>query len=138
MADPHAGSGPDDHGAADTALRERMVAAGAAALRGAPDARLLIAVIPDAQASTDGPPHMAAATMVSATGQHGLLAFTGLDSLRSWSPDARPMPITVQAAARLALVNDCAALVVDVLGPRRVAITGADLTSLGQEYYGAT
>lgn len=122
---------PDD-GSADLEFRARLVTHGVTGVLGSPTARLLIAVIPDLQASTGDAPQMAAATMVNASGQRGLLAFTGLDSLTSWRADARPMPMTADAVARLARANGCVAMVIDVLGPQRVAVVEPDLQALAQ------
>jgi len=69
-------------------------------------------------------------SMISAAGHKGLLAFTGLDSMARWDPAARPVPVTGEAAAQAALDDGAQALVIDVLGPARVVVTGADLVNL--------
>lgn len=123
--EPH----PDD-GTANEHLRTALVDAGPSALLAAPGARLLLAVIPDLDIPHAEPAQMAAATMINASGLRGLLGFSGLDSLTAWRSDARPMPMAAYDAARLAVANGCAALVIDVLGPHRVAVTGRDLDTL--------
>ena len=129
MVSSTSGNAPED-GAADVRLRAALQSTGVSALLTDPDTRLLIAVIPDLDSPASAGPQMAAATMVNASGLRGLLAFTGVDSLTAWRADARPMPMPSHEVARLALANDCAAVVIDVLGPHRVAVSGADLDSL--------
>ena len=125
---------PEDDGAADPELRARIAA-------GAPDvlellrrARLLVAVVAvlDAvdDAGGDKESHMAVVSMVNAAGERGLLAFTGLDSLATWDPAARPVPVAGPQAAQAALEDGATALVIDVSGPVRLALVGADLQAL--------
>ena len=74
--------------------------------------------------------HMAVVSMVNERGERGLLAFTGLDSLRSWNPQARPVPALGRDIARAALADGAAAVVVDVQGPHRRVFAGPDLATL--------
>ena len=62
---------------------------------------------------------MAAVLMRGADGRTALLAFTGLEAMRRWDPDARPVPVSAQVAARAALQDGAAALLIDVAGPVR-------------------
>ena len=125
----------DDDGAADPAIRA-LIAQGdsvelARALR---DVRLLasvVAVVEELDASgSDKSSHMAVVSMVTADGRRGLLAFTGLDSLRAWNPDARPVPCWGRDVARAALEEGAAAVVVDVAGPGTMVLEGAALRVL--------
>jgi hypothetical protein len=75
---------------------------------------------------------MSAVLMQGRTGSTALLAFTGLDSLHTWDPGARPVPVAVPLAARAALQNGASALVVDVAGPVLLAVEDDDLRSLAQ------
>lgn len=97
-------------------------------------ARLLVAVVAVAdERSADGgdkDSHMAVVSMVNAAGQRGLLAFTGLDALRQWDADARPVPVRGADAARAALQDGADALVIDVAGPQRVVVSGPHLQAL--------
>lgn len=83
-----------------------------------------------------GPGHgggqMAAVSLRRPDGRTGLLAFTGVEPLRRWNPDARPLPLTAREAAETALGDGASALVVDVAGPVQVAVQGDDLAALGQ------
>lgn len=119
----------------------------AALASGAPDvgalltrARLVVAIVAvleeaDDVTGADKRSAMAVVSMVNARGQRGLLAFTGVDSLVAWNPQARPVPVSASDAARAALEDGAEALVIDVAGPARYAIEGAALAALagGQE-----
>jgi hypothetical protein len=63
-------------------------------------------------------------------GRVALLAVTALDSLKQWSAAARPSPVTVADAARVALAESASALLIDVAGPVRFVVETADLTEL--------
>jgi hypothetical protein len=58
------------------------------------------------------------------------LAFTGLDALQSWQPDARPVPVTLDIAAQAAENQDLAAVLIDVAGPHQLVLEGAILREL--------
>ena len=73
---------------------------------------------------------MAAVLMTGRDGRTALLAFTGAPGLTSWNPDARPVPVTARDAARAALQDDAAALLVDVAGPVLFVVEGEDLGAL--------
>ena len=98
--------------------------------------RLLVAIVADAdevdESGADKSSHMSAVSMVNSKGERGLLAFTGMDSMALWDSGARPVPITGPDAARAALDDRCAALVIDVLGPTRHVVTGNRLTFLAE------
>ena len=122
-------------GAADPAIRA-LIAQGdsvglARALRGA---RLLASVVAVAEeldeAGADKSSHMAVVSMVAADGRRGLLAFTGLDSLHAWNPDARPVPCWGRDVGRAALDEGAVAVVVDVAGPGTMVLEGPALTVL--------
>lgn len=76
---------------------------------------------------------MAVVSMVNAAGEKGLLAFTGLDALAAWDPQARPVPVPGMTAAQAALEDDATAVVIDVCGPVRRVIQGADLAALAAD-----
>lgn len=73
---------------------------------------------------------MAAVLLTGADGRLALLAFTGLEALRAWDPQARPVPVLTQLAAQSAVQEGAAALVVDVAGPIPVVVEGEDLHGL--------
>ncbi len=120
---------PADDGAADPVLRA-LLDGGCGSeeemLRALSRSRLLVAVMAVAdevaEDGSDKSSHMAVVSMVNAAGEKGLLAFTGLDSMAAWNPDARPVPVPARAAAEAALADGAQALVIDVAGPARVVL----------------
>lgn len=134
-----------DDGAADAQLRAAIaaglqpVAEGLArdlVLELLMDSRLLVAVVAVLDAvdehGGDKDSHMTVVSMVSPSGERGLLAFTGLDSMAAWDARARPVPVTGPDAARAALESGATAIVIDVLGPARHVVTGERLAFLAQ------
>jgi hypothetical protein len=64
-------------------------------------------------------------------GRRALLGFTGLDSLTSWQAESvRPVPVTLDAAAKTARAEDGVALVIDIAGPDSLVIEGDILNQL--------
>jgi len=75
---------------------------------------------------------MATVLMRGRDGRMALLAFTGLESMRRWQADARPVPVAAADAARAAVHDDAAAIVVDVAGPVMFVVEEDDLRSLAE------
>ncbi len=82
------------------------------------------------EAGGDKDSHMAVVSMVSERGEKGLLAFTGVDSMAEWNPQARPVPSLGRDLARSALDDGATAVVIDVAGPQSTVIAGAALQAL--------
>lgn len=104
------------------------------------DARLLVPVVAllgEVQHDERGLAHdkadkqsdMATVLMQGSDGRQALLAFTGQEGLTRWNPAARPVPVTVQTAAKAAVQDGAAALLVDVAGPVPLVVEGAVLES---------
>jgi SseB protein N-terminal domain len=141
MPDP---SGKPDLGAADPAVTAALAAyrdrtaEPAAVLAALAESRLLVpvvAVLDEAETTADGArieksSHMATISTTGRDGRRGLLAFTSLESLRRWKPDARPVPAPAPAVAAAALDEGASAVVVDLAGPVLFAIEGSDLAAL--------
>lgn len=130
---------PGDDGSADPALRALLdggCGSEVEMLSALAQSRLLVAVLAVAdevaEDGTDKSSHMAVVSMVNAAGEKGLLAFTGLDSMAAWNPDARPVPVPARAAAEAALADGAAALVIDVAGPARVVLPAEILPAILQ------
>ncbi|NPC99071.1 SseB family protein [Nocardioides sp. zg-DK7169] len=135
---------PDDTGEQDPRLAAALAAYAAgtgervAVLAALVGTRLLVpvvAVLGDVEIGEDGlarekSSDMAAVLMTSPDGRRGLLAFTGTEPLRTWNPEARPVPVTAQAAAQSAIQEEAAALVIDIAGPVRLAVEGNDLRAV--------
>lgn len=91
--------------------------------------------VTDSGIDTEKDSHMASVTMINSDGRRGLLAFTSIDSLREWNPDARPVPVPAQSAAQAA-IQEADALLIDIAGPGTWAIEGPGLFALadGREW----
>ena len=63
-------------------------------------------------------------------GRRALLAFTGLDALQSWQPDARPVPVTIDVAAQAAKNEELTVVLIDVAGPHPLVIESEVLSEL--------
>jgi hypothetical protein len=72
---------------------------------------------------------MAMPTLIGLDGRRAIPAFTGLDSLKRWQADARPVPVRAIAVWQTACAED-SAVVVDVAGPVAFAVEGARLAAL--------
>lgn len=133
-----------DDGAASPALTAALgawaagTASYAEALAALQAARLLVpvvAVLGEVELDEHGRAHdktsdMATVLLQGADGRLALLAFTGAEPMRAWNPEGRPVPVRTELAARSALQDGAAALVVDVAGPVRFVVEGADLERL--------
>lgn len=73
---------------------------------------------------------MATVLLQGADGRLALLAFTGTATLAAWNPEGRPVPTPAATAARAALQDGAAAMVLDVAGPVRFVVEGDDLERL--------
>lgn len=132
----------DDDGSADPRLTEAISAGDRgrllAALTGPAPARLLVPVVAllgeieytESGLATDKTSDMAVVLLTGADGRQALLAFSGIDTLRRWQPDARPMPTTPQLAATAALQEHAAAIVIDIAGPTPAVLETDDLHHL--------
>ena len=99
--------------------------------------RLLVPVVATATRPGDGrrsrigqEAEMSVVSLQAQDGRRALLAFTGLDALQSWQPDARPVPVTVDRAAQAAGSEDLTAVLIDVAGPHAFVIDGEVLGEL--------
>ncbi|MBO0844667.1 MAG: SseB family protein [Nocardioides sp.] len=138
-----------DDGAADPGLAAAL--ASYAASPGDPDrhvdvfralrsSRLLVPVVAvlgeaevdDAGLAREKTSDMATVLLTGRDGRQALLAFTGLESLTAWRPDARPVPVTAADAARSAVQEGAAALLLDVAGPTSYAVEGDLLDGLAR------
>ena len=68
----------------------------------------------------------------TADGRRAFLAFTGLDSMRAWRVDARPVPVTIDLAAKTARSEGVEVVLIDVSGPEPLAIDGEVFDDLAQ------
>ncbi len=98
------------------------------------DGRLLIPVVANLEEldehGGDKHSHMATVTITDDAGHKALVCFTGVDSVKAWREDARPIPVAGIEAAQAALQDDCDALLIDMGGPVRFALSGTGLWAL--------
>lgn len=97
--------------------------------------RLLVPIVSvldevDAQTGADKSSHMASVSLVQADGRRGLLAFTGVETMRRWDPAARPVPVTAYDVAAAAVDEGADGVLVDIAGPVGFAIDGELLADL--------
>ena len=136
---------PGDDGSADPILREAFTIGAQPvtaelsrdlALELLMGSRLLVAVVAVLDGldehGGDKDSHMSVVSMVNPSGEKGLLAFTGLDSMAMWDPQARPVPVSGPDAARAALESQASAIVIDVSGPARHVVAGERLAFLAK------
>lgn len=143
---------PGDTGAPDAVLRAALAAAAAvgtgsasgrealALLQGSRVLVPVMAVLGESESDEHGTTRekssdMAAVLMTGADGRRALLAFTGADSLEAWDAAARPVPVTVGTAARAALQEGAAAVVLDLAGPASFVVQGEDLDALAAGWH---
>jgi SseB protein N-terminal domain len=135
---------PDDDGSPDPRVSAALVAFAAgrgsehAALTALAGCRLLVPVVALLTAGEqDGPgaprrdksSEMALPTLIGADGRAALPAFTCLESLARWRPDARPVPAPAAQVWRSG-TEEASAVVIDVAGPVPFAVDGARLAAL--------
>ena len=130
-----------DRGTADPRVTAALAAYQAgqgseqAALAALAATRLLVPVIAVLGSEPATPQHgdkdseMVLPTLIGRDGRPAVLAFTGLDSLARWRPDARPVPAEADRVWRAAVADGCA-VVIDVAGPVPLAVEGARLAAL--------
>jgi hypothetical protein len=139
---------PDDDGQATPQTRVLMKAAAAAtapadylrAVAALCADRVLVPVVAAATATTSNAAglttekqaEMSVVLLQASDGRRAMLAFTGMDSLRSWDAGARPVPVTLDLAAQSAAADGAAALLVDFAGPSSLVIEGEVLDRLAR------
>src|SRR5215469_5731419 len=128
-----------DRGAADPRVTAALAAYQAgqgseqAALTALAAVRLLVpvvAILADGIATRgDKNSEMVLPTLIGRDGRPAVLAFTSLDALARWRPEARPVPAEADRVWRAAVADGCA-VVIDVAGPVPLAVEGARLAAL--------
>jgi hypothetical protein len=150
--DPVGRSLPDpgfagDEGAADPRLAAALAQYAvdgrrAPVLTALSHARLLVPVVAllgpmegEVEADADGlardkSADIAVVLMQGQDGRTALLGFTSTATLQAWRPDARPVPVSTDDAARSAVQERADALVIDVAGPTTYVVETAELQEL--------
>lgn len=74
---------------------------------------------------------MALPKLIGLDGRPAIPAFTSIESMRKWQPDARPVPARAQQVCRAAAAESCA-VIIDVAGPVPLPVEGARLAALAR------
>ncbi|MEU1802551.1 SseB family protein [Streptomyces sp. NPDC019937] len=152
----------DDDGTADARLTAALAAwsddrtAEPEVLAALTGARLLVPVVALLGEVEEGPPHglreasaeggggrraglrrektsdMAVPTLEAPGGRRALPAFTSLETLARWRPDARPVAVPLRQALEAAAHEKADTLVLDLAGPVPYQLTGPALLALAE------
>lgn len=129
-----------DDGSADPRVVAALAAYAAAtgsehdALQALSTTRFLVPVVAirneaDEQ-NADKDSEMALPTLIGNDGRAAIVAFTSVDALKRWRPDARPIPAEASRVWQAA-ITEAQAVVVDVAGPVPFVVEGTRLQALG-------
>jgi len=83
-------------------------------------------------ADSHGHPELAAVLLRSASGEKAVLAFTGMDALAAWRPDAHPVRCTLDDVAATVAETESSTIVIDVAGPHQLVIESELVAELAQ------
>ncbi|REK87176.1 SseB family protein [Streptomyces inhibens] len=136
----------DDDGSADPALAAALAAydrdRGAepqllSALAGARVLVPVVAVLGEVETGPDGlrrekTSDMAVPTLQAPDGRRALPAFTSMETLQRWRPDARPVAVPLRQALLAASHEQADTVVVDLAGPATYQLTGPALRALAE------
>jgi hypothetical protein len=100
-------------------------------------ARFLLPVVALGEDGGDGPvpdrhAELQAVQLQASDGSVAVPAFTGLDALAAWRPDARPVPCRLDEIAVAAAEQGAIAILVDLAGPSPLVIEGELLAQLAR------
>lgn len=70
---------------------------------------------------------MATVLTTAPDGRTGMLAFTSMETMAAWDPEARPVASSLQIAAASGIQDGASALVLDLAGPHQIVIDGDEL-----------
>ncbi|MEO6604499.1 MAG: SseB family protein [Aeromicrobium sp.] len=123
---------PDDDGMVDPLLQAAF--GDDVALLGAlGEARVFVPIIPllgEVPAEGDKNADMAAVLMTGADGRTALLAFSSVETMAAWDPQARPVPVLGRDSARATLAEEATALLMDLGSPSFTVVETADIEHL--------
>jgi hypothetical protein len=96
--------------------------------------RLLVPVVAVlAEAHRDGTEketEMALPTLIGNDGRKAVIAFTAVETVRRWRPDARPVPVPAARLWPAVAAEQADAVVIDVAGPVPLVVEGSRLRAL--------
>ena len=79
---------------------------------------------------TEKETEMALPTLIGNDGRKAVIAFTGIDTVRRWRADARPVPVPAARLWPAVAAEQADAVVIDVAGPVPLVVEGARLRAL--------
>ncbi len=123
---------PDDDGLTDAQLAPAL-GDDIAVLLAVGEARVFVPIIPllgDVPTDGDKNAEMAAVLMTGADGRTALLAFSSVQTMAAWDPEARPVPVLGRDAACATLAEGATALLLDLGSPSFSVIETADVEHL--------
>jgi hypothetical protein len=132
----------DDTGEADSRLTAALSSPEdeVALMSAVAAARLLVPIVAEPVSVDDTGAHavetqtdMAAVTLVAPDGTRALPVFSSMAAITAWDPQARPVPVTAARAAQAAVSERCDVMVVDLAGPRTVALRPSMVWALAQQ-----
>lgn len=141
LANPNARFAGDD-GAPDPITRQALAKVDdqvsyVRALVALCSSRLLMPIVASGDETGEpDPERRAEMAAVRLENEHGsfLLAFTGLDSMREWQADARPVPCTLDELCATVKEAGADQLLIDAAGPKSLVIEGQALDLLSQGF----
>jgi hypothetical protein len=131
-----------DTGAADPALVTALAEPHdeVALMAAVSAARLLVPIVAEPVSVDEAGEHavekqtdMAAVTLVAPDGTRALPVFSSMAAITAWDAEARPVPVTAARAAQAAVSERCDVMVVDLAGPRTVALRPSMVWALAQQ-----
>lgn len=130
-----------DDGSADPGLTAALESGDLARIMAAlGSARLLVPIVAEPVETethdgltVDKQTDMAAVTLVAPDGERALPVFTSLDTLTTWDPQARPVPVTSARAGQAAVSERCDVVVIDVAGPVTRVLRPSMVWALAQD-----
>lgn len=119
---------PHDTGRPDEVLAAALAAGDvAAALSRLLAARLLVPVVAE---RADGADAVMAVPLLEGAAGRALPVFSGVEQLRRWRPDARPVPMTGARVVTGAVAAGHDGIVLDIAGPVPLQVSGPTLAGL--------
>lgn len=123
---------PDDDGSTDGLLAAAF-GDNVAVLEALGEARVFVPIIPllgEVPTEGDKNADMAAVLMTGADGRTALLAFSSVETMAAWDPQARPVPVLGRDAARATLAEEATALLLDLGNSTFTVIETSDIEHL--------
>lgn len=101
--------------------------------------RLLVPIVASGDESFGGPDpereaEMSAVMLQHPDGSSAMLCFTGVDALKQWNPQARPIPATLDKVAEAGKAAGASVLLVDFEGPHGLVLEEPLVSELAKSH----